>query len=79
MSHFCSFCDETDGQTEQTNQELKTYLHIFCTNNPVTVEEPPIPFSPFSSADCTMLSHFSFNNFVAIAFPDLAGDLDIQI
>ena len=45
----------------------------------VTVEEPPIPFSPFSSADCTMLSHFSFNNFIAIAFPDLAGDLDIQI
>ena len=45
----------------------------------VTVEEPPTPFSPFSSADCTMLCHFSFNNFVAIAFPDLAGDLDIQI
>ena len=45
----------------------------------VTVEDPPIPFSPFSLADCTMLSHFSFNDFVAIAFPDLAGDLDIQI
>ena len=45
----------------------------------VTVEEPPIPFSPFSSADCTMLNHFSFNDFIAIAFPDLAGDLDIQI
>ena len=25
---------QTNGQTEQTNQELKTYLHIFCTNNP---------------------------------------------
>ena len=23
-----------NGQTEQTNQELKTYLCIFCTNNP---------------------------------------------
>ena len=45
----------------------------------VTVEDPPIPFSPFSLADCTMLSHFSFNDFVAIAFPDLAGDLDVQI
>ena len=45
----------------------------------VTVEGPPIPFSPFSLADCTMLSHFSFNDFVAVAFPDLAGDLDDQI
>ena len=45
----------------------------------VMVEEPPIPFSPFSSADCTMLNHFSFNDFVAIAFPDIAGDLDVQI
>ena len=45
----------------------------------VTVEEQPTSFSPFSSADCTLLSHFSFNDFVAIAFPDLAGDLDIQL
>ena len=45
----------------------------------VTVEEPPTSFSPFSLIDCTMLSHFSFNDFVAVAFPDLAGDLDIQI
>ena len=45
----------------------------------VTVEDPPIPFSPFSLADCTMLNHFSFNDFVTVAFPDLAGDLDIQI
>ena len=45
----------------------------------VTVEEGPTSFSPFSIVDCTLLSHFSFNNFMAIAFPDLAGDLDIQI
>ena len=45
----------------------------------VTIEEPPIPFSPFSSADCTMLDHFSFNDFIAIAFPDIAGDLDVRI
>ena len=45
----------------------------------VTIEDPPISFSPFSTVDCTMLNHFSFNDFVAIAFPDLAGDLDVQI
>ena len=45
----------------------------------VTVEDPPISFSPFSSTDCTMLSHFSFNDFIAVAFPDLARDLDVLI
>ena len=25
---------QTNGQTEPTNQEIKTYLQIFCTNNP---------------------------------------------
>ena len=25
---------QTDGQTERTNQEIETYLHIFCANNP---------------------------------------------
>ena len=45
----------------------------------VMVEEAPTSFSPFSLVDCTLLSHFSFNDFVAVAFPDLAGDLDIQI
>ena len=27
---------QTDGQTERTNQEIETYLHIFCANNPKT-------------------------------------------
>ena len=45
----------------------------------VTVEEAPISFSLFSLVDCILLSHFSFNNFVAIVFLDLARDLDIQI
>ena len=45
----------------------------------VTVEEAPTSFSPFSLVDCMLLSHFSFNDFVAIAFLDLARDLDIQI
>ena len=45
----------------------------------VTIEDPPASFSPFSPVDCTMLNHFSFNDFIAIAFPDVAGDLDVQI
>ena len=43
------------------------------------VEEAPTSFSPFSLVNCILLSHFSFNDFVAVAFPDLARDLDIQI
>ena len=39
----------------------------------------PTSFSPFSLVDCMLLSHFSFNDFVTVAFPDLAGDLDTQI
>ena len=45
----------------------------------VTVKGPPVLFSPFSLANCILLDHFSFNDFVAIAFLDIAGDLDIQI
>ena len=45
----------------------------------VTVENSPVSFSPFSLTDCTLLEHFSFNDFIAVAFPDIAGDLDIQI
>ena len=45
----------------------------------VTVEETPISFSPFPSTDCTLYSHFSFDDFIMIAFPDLTRDLDDQI
>ena len=45
----------------------------------VMVEDPPISFSPFSSIDCTMLSHFPFNDFIALAFPDITRDLDFPI
>ena len=45
----------------------------------VTVVGTPTPLSPFSLADCTLYSHFSFNDFVAIAFLDSTKDLDTQI
>ena len=45
----------------------------------VMVEEAPTSFSPFSPINCMLLAHFSFNDFVAVAFPDLARDLDTQI
>ena len=45
----------------------------------VTVEGLPISFSPFTLADCMLFSHFSFNDFITTAFPDLAKDLDIPI
>ena len=45
----------------------------------VTVIETPTPFSPFPLTDYTLYSHFSFNDFVSIAFPDLAKDLDAQV
>ena len=45
----------------------------------VMVEEPPISFSPFPLTDCTLYSHFSFDDFIMVAFPDLTRDLDNQI
>ena len=47
--------------------------------NFVMVEEAPTSFSPFSLIDCTLLSHFSFDDFIAVAFLDLARDLDALI
>ena len=43
------------------------------------VEEAPITFSPFPPIDCMLFSHFSFNDFVALAFPDLALDPNMEI
>ena len=73
--------------TLPTSSGLLTHAHVVSEfmiglekmKANVTVEEPPIPFSPFSSADCTMFNHFSFNDFIVIAFLDIAGDLDAQI
>ena len=45
----------------------------------VMVENPPISFLPFTLAHCMLFSHFSFNDFITTAFPDLAEDWDIQI
>ena len=61
-----------------TWEDLETVPQSYDGGN-VMVEEAPTSFSPFSLVDCMLLSYFSFNDFVAIAFPDLAGDLDAQI
>ena len=45
----------------------------------VAIEELPVSFSPFTLADCMALSHFSFNDFIAIAVLDFAEDLEIPI
>ena len=45
----------------------------------VIVIETPTPFSPFPLTDCMLYSHFSFDDFIRIAFPNLTRDLDDQI
>ena len=45
----------------------------------VTVMGAPTSFSLFSLTDCTLYSHFSFDDFVMRAFPDLTRDLDNPI
>ena len=45
----------------------------------VMVIEAPTSFSPFSSTNCMLYSHFSFDDFIMIAFPDLTKDLEAQI
>ena len=73
MSIACPSNKEEEVFVSKTRSAL-TFLAVS-----VMIEEPPTSFSPFSLVDCTMLTYFSFNDFVAVAFPDLARDLDIQI
>ena len=61
-----------------TSEDFKSVPQGYDGGN-VMVEESPTLFSPFSLMDCTILTHFSFNDFIVIVFPDLARDLDIQI
>ena len=49
------------------------------TSTFVMVIDAPTSFSPFSLTDCTLYSHFSFDDFIMIAFLDLTRDLDNQI
>ena len=60
-------------------QELPSTQPLPKMVETVTVEKIPTSFSPFSLVDCMLISHFSFDDFITIAFLDLAGDLDSQI
>ena len=60
-------------------QELPSTQPLPKMVETVTVEKIPTSFSPFSLVDCTLISHFSLDDFITIAFLDLAGDLDSQI
>ena len=70
-----------------TVMAMTTRAWVTCNSMPTTttmtitvvVEEAPISFSPFTLADCMLFSHFSFSDFIATAFLDLAEDLNIQI
>ena len=39
LSMSTAFHLQTDGQTERTNQEIKAYLQIYCSNHPETWTE----------------------------------------
>ena len=58
-----------------TSEELDS-VSQGCNRGNVMIVGPPTSFSLFSQADCTLLTHFSFNDFIMLAFPDLADDLD---
>ena len=72
-------CVRREAHRDCCGKESMEIQEIEDEREAVTVEEPPISFSPLTLADCTLFSHFSFNDFIAIAFLDLTEDLDIHI
>ena len=65
--------------TPISSNDLKAHQALSWLPRYCYGRDPPISFSLFTLADCTLFSHFSFNDFIATVFPDLAEDLDIQI
>ena len=39
LSLSTAYHPQSDGETERVNQEVETYLHIFCSNNPTSLSE----------------------------------------
>ena len=39
LSLSTAYHPQSDGETERVNQEIETYLRIFCGNNPITWSE----------------------------------------
>ena len=70
---------ESEPMSVETKDEISVALAGTWSTSGVMVPEAPTSFSLFSLVDCMLLSHFSCNDFVAIAFLDLAEDLDTQI
>ena len=42
---------QTDGESEQLNQELETYLRLFCVDHP-TPWKDHLPFTEFAHNQC---------------------------
>ena len=71
---------DESSEAKDDSKEKSNHLADWVRDETVTVEEAPISFSPFiSSVDCSLISHFSFNDCITLVFLDLAGDLEIQI
>ena len=58
---------QIDGQTERTNQEVETYLHIFCANNPhqwskfltsAEFQHNSVPHSSTKVSPCSLLLRY---------------------
>ena len=74
-----STCPSNQGWCLQFPGDKGFLLPRHYKPDSVMVIETPTSFSPFSLTDCTLYSHFSFNDFIRIAFPDLTRDLDNPI